>query len=77
VQLFYSEAVELGEIAFVTECAGSVIGFVVGSSSPGRFLERLLRTKLLSFALAALPAVMRRPRFAVSAGHDRLTAIRE
>jgi hypothetical protein len=73
VRLFYSETVALGEIAFVAECEGIVVGLVAGSSHPGRFFERLLQRRLLAFATAALPAVMRRPSVAIRPRAQRLS----
>lgn len=61
LRLFYRETVALGEVALVAESAGAVVGLIVGSTRPGRFFERLLRRRLLAFAVAALPAVVRRP----------------
>ncbi len=64
LRVFYSSAVALGEIALVSEASDRVVGFVMGSTSPGRFFKQLLRTRLLAFALSAAPAVLRRPRIA-------------
>ncbi len=64
LRVFYSSAVALGEIALVSEADGRVVGFVMGSTSPGRFFKQLLRTRLIAFALSAAPAVLRRPRIA-------------
>jgi ribosomal protein S18 acetylase RimI-like enzyme len=61
VGLFYSETVALGEIALVAESEGVVVGLIVGSTRPGKFFGRLLRRRLVRFAVAALPAVLRRP----------------
>lgn len=63
--LLYGEAVALGEIAFVAEQDGAVVGFVMGSAIPGRFFKKLLKRKPLAFALAAAPAVLRQPRSAL------------
>jgi ribosomal protein S18 acetylase RimI-like enzyme len=62
--LFYEEAVLLGEVAVVAEAGETVVGFAVGSTSPGRFYKRLLQRRLVAFALAALPAVARKPKVA-------------
>jgi ribosomal protein S18 acetylase RimI-like enzyme len=62
VRLFYSETVALGEIALVAESEGAIVGLVMGSTSPGRFFTRLLQRRAVGFAVAALPAVARRPR---------------
>lgn len=40
---------------------GHPVGFVAGTSNPRGFYSRLLRQKWLSFSLAAIPAIMRRP----------------
>ena len=61
LRLLYSEAVACGEIAIVAEAAGRPVGFVMGSAKPGGFYGQLVRRRLLAFALAALPAVARRP----------------
>lgn len=61
LRLLYSEAVACGEIALVAEVSGRPVGFVVGSARPGGFYGQLIRRRLVAFALAALPAVARRP----------------
>lgn len=61
LRLLYAEAVALGEIALVAEVEGVLAGFVMGSESPGRFFKQILRRRLVAFALAAAPAVLRRP----------------
>ena len=58
---FYAEAVALGEIALVAVWQGRVVGFVMGSVDPGAFFKSLLRRRVLAFALATIPAVVRRP----------------
>ncbi|WP_169817596.1 GNAT family N-acetyltransferase [Chlorobaculum limnaeum] len=40
---------------------GSPIGFVAGTTNPRGFYSRLLKQKWLSFALAAIPAILRKP----------------
>ncbi len=59
--LFYGEAIALGEIALVADLDGSLAGLVMGSVQPGRFFKALLRRRLVAFALAAAPRVLRRP----------------
>lgn len=61
LSLFYEEAVAIGEIALVAESKERVVGFVMGSTHPGRFFKELLKRRLLGFAFAAAPAVLRRP----------------
>lgn len=65
LRVFYSATVALGEIAAVAEADGRVVGFVMGSTHPGRFFKQLLRTRLFAFALSAAPAVLRRPAIAL------------
>lgn len=65
LQLFYGEAVALGEIVMVASLDGAVVGLVMGSRSPGRFFKAMLRRRLLGFALASAPAVLRRPSVAL------------
>lgn len=49
-------------IAFVTlDAAGAPFGFVVGSSNPRGFYKRLLRRGWLTFSLASIGPVLRRP----------------
>lgn len=61
LRLFYAEAIALGEIALVAEADGAIAGFVMGSTSPGAFFRQLLKRRLVAFAIAAAPAVLRRP----------------
>ena len=61
LNLFYSEAVVLGEICFVATSGASVVGFVMGSAQPAGFFGKLIRRRVLAFGLAALPAVLRKP----------------
>lgn len=61
LRVFYAESVVLGEVAQVAEVDSRVVGFVMGSTDPGRFFKMLLRRRLLRFAWAAVPAVARRP----------------
>jgi len=65
LSLFYGEAILLGEIALVADLRGEVVGLVMGSTRPGRFFRDLLRRRLLAFALASAPAVLRRPSVAL------------
>jgi len=61
LRLFYAEAVALDEVALVACAEEAIVGFVMGSVAPGRFFGALLRRRLVGFALAAAPAVLRRP----------------
>ena len=61
LRLFYAEAVAVGGICLVVEARGGVAGFVAGSDRPGGFYGALLRRRALAFALAAAPALLRRP----------------
>jgi ribosomal protein S18 acetylase RimI-like enzyme len=65
LRLFYGEAVLLREVVLVADLDGAVVGLVMGSTHPGRFFKALLRRRLLGFALAAAPAVLRRPSVAL------------
>ena len=61
--LFYSRICAAPEgIAFVFNgCDGRPAGFVAGTSNPRGFYKRLLRKDWLSFSLASLGAIYRRP----------------
>jgi ribosomal protein S18 acetylase RimI-like enzyme len=59
--VLYRSAVELREIALVAAVGDRITGFAMGSADPGRFFRRLLRAHQFEFAIAALPAVARRP----------------
>lgn len=49
-------------IALVAEGGnGCLTGFVAGTSNPRGFYSRLLKRRWLSFALAAMPAVLKKP----------------
>jgi glycosyltransferase involved in cell wall biosynthesis/ribosomal protein S18 acetylase RimI-like enzyme len=61
LRLFYAEAVALNEIALVACDDATVIGFVMGSVGPGMFFRALLGRKLIAFAIASFPAMLRRP----------------
>lgn len=63
--LFYAEAIALGEIAFVVEVDGRVVGLVMGSARPGEFFSKLLRRRAFAFARAAVPALIRSPGIAL------------
>ncbi|MFC7550578.1 GNAT family N-acetyltransferase [Plantactinospora sp. GCM10030261] len=53
-------------VTAVTRTAnGRILGVAVGTLTPDRFFRRLLRTRGLRFALAGLPAALRRPRTAL------------
>lgn len=52
-------------IACVCEASTGVIGFVAGSANPRGFYRRLLRRRWLGFAVAAIPALARRPTIAM------------
>lgn len=57
----YRATIDLGEIALVAVVGGKVTGLAMGSSQPGSFFRRLRRVRLLEFAAASLPAIIRRP----------------
>jgi ribosomal protein S18 acetylase RimI-like enzyme len=61
LRLYYRELVAQAQIAFVAEEDDRCVGVVAGSASPGAFYRNLLRRRLVSFALASVPAVLRRP----------------
>ncbi len=65
LRLFYGEAVALREICFVVTAEDAVVGFVMGSVEPGGFFRKLLKRRIAGFAVAALPAIVRRPAAAV------------
>lgn len=65
LRLFYREAVALKEIGLVATDGTTILGFVMGSAAPGRFFSLLLRRRALAFALAAAPALLKRPRAAI------------
>jgi len=52
-----------GGICILAEDAGRVIGFAAGTTEPDMFFKRLLRKHGLSFALAAVPGLLRNPFF--------------
>ena len=49
----------IGLVAGSGQCG--VAGFVVGAANPSHFYKRLLRRRWASFALAAVPAILRKP----------------
>lgn len=63
LSIFYSALSSAPEgIAFVCmNDVGSPVGFVTGTSNPRGFYSRLLKRDWFSFALAAIPAVIRKP----------------
>jgi colanic acid biosynthesis glycosyl transferase WcaI len=48
-------------VAFVAESGASVVGFVAGTTEPAGFYKRLMKRRLLVFALHSAVAVLRRP----------------
>lgn len=61
---YRSVARDASATSFVAMAQGRVVGFVVGSSDPAGFYRRLLLRRWWAFGLAAVPAVLRRPRTA-------------
>lgn len=59
--LFYERLIDGAEIVLVATEAGRAIGFAAGSTTPAGFYSRLLRRDGLRFALASVPALMRKP----------------
>lgn len=63
LRLYYRSLAEapegIGLVAVVE--GGGVVGFAAGSTAPAGFYRTLLRRRWLLFAIAALPAVLRRP----------------
>lgn len=70
--LFYGEAVRCGEIALTATMDRRVVGLAMGSVRPGPFFKALLRRRFVAFALAAAPAVLRRPSVALRVGRALL-----
>lgn len=64
-ELYLNILMDESGIALVEEVGGGLLGFVVGSTQPAGLYRRLLRTAWYRFALAGLPAVVRRPRTAI------------
>jgi len=46
---------------FVAESDNHLVGFVAGVRNQGRFFRRLIRRRAIAFAVASLPAVIRKP----------------
>jgi ribosomal protein S18 acetylase RimI-like enzyme len=63
-ELYHAILDDLSGIALVCERSSQLLGFVAGSTQPAGLYRRLLRERWHRFALAALPAVLRRPRTA-------------
>jgi ribosomal protein S18 acetylase RimI-like enzyme len=61
LRLLYAGAVALDEIALVATLDFAIVGLAMGSAAPARFFSRLLRRNAPAFALAAVPALLRRP----------------
>jgi len=64
LSLFYGETIRLRAIAIVAVWDGLVVGFAVGSESPRGFYRRVITRRMVHFAFAALPVVVRRPQIA-------------
>lgn len=60
-QLYRGFASDADGIALVAVAGGQMVGFAAGTARPRQHFRRLLRRRWFSFALAALPAVLRRP----------------
>ena len=54
---FYSGAIKL-----VSVLDGNICGFVVGVVNPAGFYKKLIKRDLIRFAIATLPALIKRPR---------------
>jgi ribosomal protein S18 acetylase RimI-like enzyme len=63
--VLYRAMIDFDEIALVATTDDRVAGFVAGSVNPGGCYRRLLRARLMDFALAAVPAAIRNPVAAV------------
>jgi len=64
LQVLYSYIVlEKSGIAIVAEVSGEnkLVGFVAGTMEPYRFYSKAIHKKAMSFAIAAFPALVRRP----------------
>ena len=62
LEMFYDEALKLGEIAYVALQDGVVAGFVMGSVSPHTFSRSLLRSRGVDLLLAGFVAAVGSPR---------------
>jgi ribosomal protein S18 acetylase RimI-like enzyme len=62
LELFYSEALKMGEIAYVAIQEGLVAGFVMGSVRPHSFSRSLLRSHAFDLLLAGAVATVGSPR---------------
>jgi ribosomal protein S18 acetylase RimI-like enzyme len=62
LELFYSEALRMGEIAYVAIQEGLVAGFVMGSVRPHSFSRSLLRSHAFDLLLAGAVATVGSPR---------------
>lgn len=60
-QLYHGIVADPTGVAFVVEEGGRITGFVAGTTEPGGFYGRLLRQRLLRFALASVWPFLRRP----------------
>lgn len=62
LRLLYAEILASGKgVLLVADENGKVIGLVGGTTEQKGFYRSLLRRRLIAFALAALPAALRRP----------------
>ena len=65
LELYYRSGIRYNEILLVATENERIVGFVMGSMAPGRFFRNLLMRHTVSFALAAAPAVIKRPSVAL------------
>lgn len=61
VRLFFGEAVEQEQIAFVTTVDGRVVGFIIGFFRLGAFYRALLRRRPVVLMMAIAPTALRHP----------------
>lgn len=60
-ELYRGIAMDPSGVAFVAEKDAAIVGFVAGTSEPAGFYKRLLKRRVIPFALCSAAAVLRRP----------------
>jgi len=61
LRLYYRSILDFNQLGIVARREGRVVGFVVGIDNSFGFYRQLIRRHLVEFALAAMPAVIRKP----------------
>ena len=59
--LYYQSLLDFSQLSLVAAQGGRIVGFVVGIDNSFGFYRRLRQSRGVHFALAALPAAIRRP----------------